>query len=58
MKPSQFHKLMDLVENIKKTDAMIRLHREKDYRYIRLGRIIGENVCYFELWNLQSNSKG
>jgi three-Cys-motif partner protein len=27
-------------------------------RYIRLGRIIGENVCYFELWNLQSNSKG
>jgi len=30
MKPSQFYKLLDLVENIKKIDAMIKLHQEQD----------------------------
>ena len=30
MKPSQFYKLLDLVENIKKADAMISLHKEHD----------------------------
>ena len=30
MKPGQFYKLLDLVENIKKIDAMIKLHREHD----------------------------
>ena len=30
MKQSQFYKLLDIVEDVKKVDAMIKLHKERD----------------------------